>query len=87
MADVPFELQRQFSLMRELDERSYRLQQQVDADILQQLKLAGERQQGALCKAGFARQRLLGACTTPTYQSQEAGRHGPTRRCCRPTAC
>ncbi|EFN57412.1 hypothetical protein CHLNCDRAFT_142851 [Chlorella variabilis] len=38
VADVPLELQRQFGLMRELDERSYRLQQQVDTDMLQQLK-------------------------------------------------
>ena len=42
---MPLELQRQFGLMRELDERSYRLQQQVDADMLQQLKLAGQQQQ------------------------------------------
>lgn len=46
------ELQRQFSLMRELDERSYSLQQQVDADMLTQLKLAAERQQGALHAVG-----------------------------------
>ena len=55
MADVPLELQRQFGLMRELDERAYRLQQQVDADMLQQLKLAGQQQQqgaaweGSMC--------------------------------------
>lgn len=42
---MPLELQRQFGLMRELDERAYRLQQQVDADMLQQLKLAGQQQQ------------------------------------------
>ena len=43
---MPFELQRQFGLMRELDERAYKLQQQVDADMLTQLKAAAERQQG-----------------------------------------
>jgi hypothetical protein len=46
VAEVPLELQRQFGLMRELDERSYRLQQQVDADMLQHLKAAADRQQG-----------------------------------------
>jgi len=46
VADVPLELRRQFGLMRELDERAYRLQQQVDADMLQQLKAAAERQAG-----------------------------------------
>lgn len=44
VSDVPFELRRQFSMMRELDEKSCRLQQQVDADVLQQLKAAAERQ-------------------------------------------
>lgn len=48
---MPFELRRQFGLMRELDERSCRLQQQVDADVLQQLKAAAERQQGKLGQA------------------------------------
>lgn len=43
---MPFELRRQFSMMRELDEKSCRLQQQVDADVLQQLKAAAERQSG-----------------------------------------
>lgn len=33
-------------MMRELDEKSCRLQQQVDADVLQQLKAAAERQSG-----------------------------------------
>ena len=46
MADVPSELQRQFQLMRELDELSLKLQQEVDGDMLLQLKAAAERQQG-----------------------------------------
>lgn len=45
VSDVPLELRRQFGLMRELDERSALLQQQVDGDVLQQLKAAAERQQ------------------------------------------
>ncbi len=50
VADVPSELQRQFGLMRELDERAYRLQQQVDTDMVTQLKAAAERQQGEFCR-------------------------------------
>ncbi len=55
VSDVPFELRRQFSMMRELDEKSCRLQQQVDADVLLQLKAAAERQSGkpgSCCNVG-----------------------------------
>jgi len=75
VADVPLELQRQFGLMRELDERAYRLQQQVDADMLQQLKLAGQQQQqgaaweGSMCGGTVAASVLFTSATRAAGQS------------------
>lgn len=44
VSDVPKELERHFAGMRELDQLTHVLQQQVDADHLQQLKEMAERQ-------------------------------------------
>ena len=40
MAELPAELERNFRGLRELDEKAFALEQQVEADCLQQLKAA-----------------------------------------------
>lgn len=77
---MPLELQRQFMLMRELDERSYKLQTEVDADMLHQLKAAAEKQGGLLTQSQGSR-RLHG--TPARAQRRPQGR---LRRGCAPAA-
>ena len=48
VADVPQELNRKFAQIRELDERAYQLEKQVDADTLAQLKLASRERRPLL---------------------------------------
>ncbi|PRW59158.1 PHD finger ING1-like [Chlorella sorokiniana] len=59
--------------MRELDERAYRLQQQVDADMLQQLKLAGQQQQQAV-SSPTKRQKAVNAAAAAAKEAELAER-------------
>lgn len=71
VSDVPLELQRQFGLMRELDERAYRLEQQVDTDMLQQLKAAAERQQEPMHSPTKRRQAAAAAGGTAAGAAEQ----------------
>jgi LPS O-antigen subunit length determinant protein (WzzB/FepE family) len=64
VAELPAELERNFRGLRELDEKAFALEQQVEADCLQQLKAAAERQQETLASPS-KRQKAAAAPVAP----------------------